>query len=80
MAVAPNATEVRYLLTSFYVLTGIHAAHIVGGLIPLIIVATRATTGRYTPAYYPGVRYTAMYWHFLDVVWLTLFVTLQLGG
>lgn len=80
LAQAAKATESRYLITSFFVLTGIHAAHIVGGLIPLLIVASKATTGIYTPTYYPGVRYTAMYWHFLDAVWLTLFVTLLLGG
>ena len=80
LAVAASTIETRYLLSSFYVLTGIHAIHIIGGLVPLVIVATRATTGRYTPTYYPGVRYAAMYWHFLDAVWLTLFLTLQLGG
>ena len=77
---AASATQARYLISSFYVLTGIHAAHIIGGLIPLAIVASRATTDRYTPTYYPGVRYTAMYWHFLDAVWLTLFVTLLFAG
>ena len=80
LAVAASSIEARYLLASFYVLTGIHAAHIIGGLIPLVIVALRATSGRYTPTYYPGVRYAAMYWHFLDAVWLALFVTLLLGG
>lgn len=80
LAEAASKTQIRYLLSSFYVLTGIHAAHIIGGLIPLVIVALRAKSGSYTPTYYPGVRYAAMYWHFLDVVWITLFVTLQLGG
>jgi cytochrome c oxidase subunit 3 len=55
----------------FFVLTGLHAAHVIGGLIPLAIVWTRRS--RYSANFHPGVRYCAMYWHFLDVIWLILF-------
>jgi cytochrome c oxidase subunit III len=60
-------------LGMFYVLTGLHAAHVVGGLIPLVVVLGRARRGRYSREFHPGVRYLAMYWHFLDGVWLILF-------
>jgi cytochrome c oxidase subunit III len=60
-------------LGMFYVLTGLHAAHVVGGLIPLVVVLGRARQGLYSQAYHPGVRYVAMYWHFLDVMWIVLF-------
>ena len=36
-------------------------------------MTARAFAGRYSPAFHPGVRYSAMYWHFLDVVWLVMF-------
>ncbi len=68
-----------YLLTSFYVLTGIHAMHVIGGLIPLMIVTSRALGGRYSADHHPGVQYCTTYWHFLDGVWLILFVTLMIG-
>lgn len=69
----------RFALTSFYVLTGVHAAHVIGGLIPMAFVLWRAFRGRYHAQHHPGVHYVAMYWHFLDVVWFVLFVTLLLG-
>lgn len=60
----------------FYMLTGLHAAHVVGGLVPLGIVTGKSLAGRYGSGWHPGVTYMAMYWHFLDVVWLVLFVVL----
>lgn len=63
---------------TFYVLTGLHAAHIVGGLIPMTVVTARAFRGAYTQEHHPGVQYCAMYWHFLDVVWLVLFTVMFL--
>jgi cytochrome c oxidase subunit 3 len=71
------ATGSLYAFT-FYVLTGLHALHVVGGLIPLGITTRRARAGAYSWAGYQGVRLTAMYWHFLDVVWVVLFAVLLL--
>lgn len=61
---------------TFYLLTCLHAAHVVGGVIPLSVVTTRAWRRRYSAAAHAGVTYTAMYWHFLTVVWLVLFLVL----
>ncbi len=61
---------------TFYMLTVLHAAHVVGGLIPLAIVIVRAWEGRYTWASHAGVKHIAIYWHFLDIVWLLIFVAL----
>lgn len=69
-----------FLVTSFYVLTGLHAIHVIGGLVPLTVVTSRAFGDRYTSADHAGVRYCAMYWHFLDVVWLVLFATLMVAA
>jgi cytochrome c oxidase subunit 3 len=63
-------------LGMFFVLTGLHAAHVVGGLIPLGIVLARAKRGRYSRNFHPGVRYVTAYWHFLDVIWLLLFAVI----
>ncbi len=65
---------------TFYVLTGLHAIHVIGGLIPLGITTARAFLGRYGWARYSGVRNVAVYWHFLDVVWIVMFTALQLGS
>ncbi len=73
-------SEQRFLLTAFYVLTGMHALHVVGGLVPLAVITARAWVEPATASDRPGVIYTAMYWHFLDGVWLVLFVTLLIGS
>lgn len=79
MRAALGETDHAFLLTSFFVLTGLHAMHVVGGLVALGIVTARAFAGRYSAQSHAGVVYTAMYWHFLDAVWLVLFATLMVG-
>lgn len=60
----------------FYLLTGTHAAHVLGGLVPLAVTLVNARAGRYTPKSHEGIRLTAQYWHFLDVVWLILLLVM----
>ncbi len=65
-------------LTMFYLMTGLHAAHVVGGLVPLAIVTVAAYQGMYGSKKNAGVRFTAIYWHFLDIVWCVIFVVVYL--
>jgi len=58
---------------TFYMLTGLHGAHVIGGLIPVAVVTAKAFRGAYTAGEHRGVTYAAMYWHFLDGVWLVMF-------
>lgn len=62
----------------FYFLTGLHALHVIGGLIPLGVVTVNSFYDRYSPLSHSAVRFCTMYWHFLGVVWITLFATLAL--
>ena len=80
MRASLEQSEQRFLLTAFYVLTGLHAVHVIGGLIPLVVMTRRAFAGRDADPQHAGVIYTAMYWHFLDAVWLILFGTLLICG
>ena len=57
----------------FYMFTGLHAAHLIGGLIALFIVALGRTTRRET------VDTVAYYWHFLGVLWIALFTILLIA-
>lgn len=61
---------------TFYMLTGLHAAHVLGGLIPLGLVTRRAWRGDYSWGHYPGVLYTTIYWHFLDLAWIALLIVM----
>ena len=58
----------------------LHAMHVVGGVVPLVAINKRAWTTGYTSETALPVRILAMYWHFLDVVWLSLFGLLTLLG
>lgn len=64
---------------TFYFLTGLHAVHVLGGVIPLWIVTRRVRRGDRSPSVRRGISYTAMYWHFLDVAWVVLYLTLVAG-
>jgi len=61
---------------TFFMLTGLHAAHVIGGIALLVIVLVRSLRGRYGSDHYGGVTYAAMYWHFLDAIWLVLFAVM----
>ncbi|HEY7932355.1 MAG TPA: heme-copper oxidase subunit III [Solirubrobacteraceae bacterium] len=61
--------------TIFYSLTGLHGAHVTIGLILLLLVCVRAFRGHYTPEEHRGVEIPGIYWHFVDVMWIVVFVT-----
>lgn len=59
-----------------YVLTGLHLLHLFGGLICLIFVLTKTLLGRYSADNMLGIKLCAIYWHFLDGLWIYLFLFL----
>ncbi len=61
---------------TFYLLTGLHALHVLGGLGPLAALTAQAWRGPGSDALARRVAYLAAYWHFLDAVWLVLFAVL----
>lgn len=57
-----------------YIIAGLHALHVIGGIIALIVRVVKAFTGR-TKSYNPvPVEVVATYWHFVDILWLYLLV------
>jgi cytochrome c oxidase subunit 3 len=60
----------------FYVLTGLHAVHLAGGVIALLYVTIAALRMRIGLKRKAAVDVTATYWHFMDVLWVYLFVLL----
>jgi len=59
-----------------YVLTGFHLLHMVAGVITLFITAVKAHLGKYTSGNILGIELAAIFWHFLDFVWIYLFAFL----
>ena len=61
-----------------YVISGTHAAHILGGVIILFISVLRAFFIRFNPNRLVNVQIMAMYWHFVDALWIYLFIIFQI--
>ncbi|MTJ01564.1 cytochrome c oxidase subunit 3 [Idiomarina piscisalsi] len=59
---------------TFYMLTGFHGLHVTLGTVMLIIMFLRVLKGHFTPDNHFAFQATSWYWHFVDVVWLCLFV------
>jgi cytochrome c oxidase subunit III len=62
----------------FYLTTGFHGLHVIGGLIAFIFMMIRSTMGRFTPAQATSAIVVSYYWHFVDVVWIALFAMIYL--
>lgn len=73
-------TELNLKLTTgaygatFFMLTGFHGFHVTVGTLMLIVILGRSIAGHFTPEHHFGFEGVAWYWHFVDVVWLLLFI------
>lgn len=66
--------------STFFMATGFHGFHVIVGTIFLAVCLVRATRGDFTPSQHFGFEAAAWYWHFVDVVWLFLFVCVYWWG
>ena len=66
--------------STFFMATGFHGFHVIIGTIFLIVCLIRAYAGQFTPRQHFGFEFAAWYWHFVDVVWLFLFVCIYVWG
>lgn len=76
----PHAHHVELFMVFYFVLTGLHALHMIigcGVMTGLIIMAAR---GAFSPERYNHVEIAGLYWHFVDIVWIFLFPLLYLIG
>lgn len=64
--------------TSFFVTTGFHGLHVMGGVGWLALLMFKARRGDYTADNNLGVELFGLYWHFVDVVWIVLFTVIYL--
>ncbi len=62
--------------SAFYTMTGFHALHVFAGLIAMLVVLGRAGAGAVTREDHAGLEVMAYYWHFVDVVWIALFLVI----
>ena len=65
---------------NFFMATGFHGFHVIIGTIFLAVCLIRAKKGQFTEENHLGFEFAAWYWHFVDVVWLFLFVAIYVFG
>ena len=66
--------------STFFMATGFHGFHVIVGTIFLFVCWIRTMKGHFTPQSHFGFEAAAWYWHFVDVVWLFLFVSIYWWG
>jgi cytochrome c oxidase subunit III len=59
--------------TVFYLATGFHGLHVIGGLVAFVFLLIRTKLSKFTPAQATAAIVVSYYWHFVDVVWIALF-------
>ena len=72
--------KVRIFYFIYFVMTGLHALHMIVGLGLMAWLLWTAWLGHYTAEYYMPVEMSGLYWHFVDIVWIFLFPLLYLLG
>ena len=62
----------------YFTMTGLHALHMIVGIVILFVITWQAHKGRFDEEYHAPVEMTGLYWHFVDIVWIFLFPLLYL--
>lgn len=72
--------KIPIFFSIYFMMTGVHGAHVIGGMIYMLVLIRRANRGEFGPKYYTPVEMLGLYWHFVDLVWIFLFPLLYLVG
>jgi len=73
-----GTAQIYYSL--YFALTGLHALHMVIGMVIMAIIARMAAKGQFNAVWYTPVEIMGLYWHFVDLIWIFLFPLLYLVG
>jgi cytochrome c oxidase subunit 3 len=74
----PHAPQAQIFFSFYFVMTGLHALHMIIGIGVLFVLLMQAKRGKFTSEYYSPIDVAGLYWHFVDVVWIFLFPLLYL--
>jgi len=75
---ARDPQHAQLFFSLYFVMTGLHALHMVVGIGLMAVLSVMAFKGRFTKAYHTPVEVSGLYWHFVDIVWIFLFPLLYL--
>jgi cytochrome c oxidase subunit III len=76
--VVEQPEKVHLFFGIYFAMTGLHAIHVIAGMIAIFIVLLHAIRGTYKGGYFTPVDLTGLYWHLVDLVWIFLFPLLYL--
>jgi len=76
----PPLGSVEMFFSFYFVMTGLHALHMIVGLGIMTVMTILSARGRFSPQYYAPIEVSGLYWHFVDIVWIFLFPLLYLIG
>jgi cytochrome c oxidase subunit 3 len=74
----PHSDQVQIFISLYFMMTGLHALHMVIGFGLLSTIAWMAYRGKFSPEWSTPVELSGLYWHFVDIVWIFLFPLLYL--
>jgi cytochrome c oxidase subunit 3 len=75
-----DAAHVKMFLMFYYIMTGLHAVHLLIGIAVLGVMTELARRNWFSPEYYTPIEVWGLYWHFVDIVWIFLLPLLYLVG
>lgn len=77
---SPMVGQLKIFFSFYFVMTGMHALHMIIGIGLMIWLIPKIRRGTYTSEYYSPIENFGLYWHFVDIVWIFLFPLLYLIG
>lgn len=77
---SPQATRIQMFFVFYFIMTGLHAVHMMVGLGILGVLLFRTVLGNLTAKYHTPIEVGALYWHFVDIVWIFLYAIFYIPG
>lgn len=74
----PEPMLARTFFSVYFCMTGLHAIHIIGGMVAISWLIVRTAHGAFTTYYFGAVDFVGLYWHLVDLIWIYLFPLLYL--
>jgi len=75
-----EGTNPHIFFSIYFTMTGLHALHIIGGMIVISLMIFRTARNHFSSEYYTPLELTGLYWHLVDLIWIYLFPLLYLIG
>ena len=76
----PNPGKVELFFVFYFIMTGLHALHMIVGIGLLATTLIRNIAGAFTANYYTPIEVAGLYWHFIDVIWVFLYAIFYIPG